>query len=486
MNFEINAKRGGIDLIFYVKTMATSIWHDRIRPKLINYGWVKYLMMMWSLRLGISAFSLLLPTLSAVVWNFYYPTIFPLPLDQIDVISWDNNLESILSRGNNFPYVVDQIFIPRTEIISSILISELSENIKTIKYSETPNFLHFSNDRHWSSGYNMSSKYRIIEMARSSFFDSLHSLESQGYYYLNQPLHKHNYIVQGFAPFFLQIQNQYGFDPAFHLWISTPNVTASPHYDMENNFFLQLNGTKTFFIATPDHLESFATYSSLHPYWRQSRYENINDVKSFKAHIANQYCLKQILSVQQRTCQSIDDVENSDQSSCQPLDADLNDLITHTNFTASVLPPSVRGPFLACTSSAWSSANYSESGLYEISLSRGQMLFLPSMHIHAVKTGMNSLSLNAWMGSKELYVANQIAGSAFPFESQSSITNKLSDFRLAIQMILKSNFRSKNIIKEYSEYFSLRYPPTPTMCAEETSNNIFYEVCAAQSIIKKG
>ena len=81
-------------------------------------------------------------------------------------------------------------------------------------------------------------------------------------------------------PFALNLQQLFQVVPTIMLWASTVNVTASPHYDMEHNFFLQVYGNKVFTITSPDAYDVFRPTASLHPEWRQGIFENLTDKRS--------------------------------------------------------------------------------------------------------------------------------------------------------------------------------------------------------------
>ena len=57
----------------------------------------------------------------------------------------------------------------------------------------------------------------------------------------------------------------------FRLWVAKVNATATPHYDTADNVFVQLGGSKTFLIATPEAHRFFRLHPVLHPSWRQSQ-----------------------------------------------------------------------------------------------------------------------------------------------------------------------------------------------------------------------
>ena len=57
----------------------------------------------------------------------------------------------------------------------------------------------------------------------------------------------------------------------FRLWLARENVTVTPHYDTADNVFVQLAGSKTFLVASPEAQRFLRPFPSLHPSWRQSQ-----------------------------------------------------------------------------------------------------------------------------------------------------------------------------------------------------------------------
>lgn len=55
------------------------------------------------------------------------------------------------------------------------------------------------------------------------------------------------------------------------LWFAAPGVTATPHYDVTHNCFVQLHGTKRFRLAPPTAARSMYLFPAAHPNARQSQ-----------------------------------------------------------------------------------------------------------------------------------------------------------------------------------------------------------------------
>ena len=57
------------------------------------------------------------------------------------------------------------------------------------------------------------------------------------------------------------------------LWLAREGWTVLPHYDVTDNLYLQLRGSKTFLVASPEAAQSLALHPSPHPSWRQAQLE---------------------------------------------------------------------------------------------------------------------------------------------------------------------------------------------------------------------
>lgn len=67
------------------------------------------------------------------------------------------------------------------------------------------------------------------------------------------------------------------------LWLARQGWTVSPHYDITDNLYLQLRGSKTFLVASPEAARSLALHPSLHPSWRQSQRLELTSMPALRA-----------------------------------------------------------------------------------------------------------------------------------------------------------------------------------------------------------
>ena len=59
--------------------------------------------------------------------------------------------------------------------------------------------------------------------------------------------------------------------PKVNIWIGEANVTASLHMDTYENFFVQLNGKKRFYLFNPNQYQHVKLHPFLHPSYAQSQ-----------------------------------------------------------------------------------------------------------------------------------------------------------------------------------------------------------------------
>lgn len=83
--------------------------------------------------------------------------------------------------------------------------------------------------------------------------------------------------VQAELPWMQQLHHDLdrndGFDISQHtqLWLAQPGVTTHTHYDVLDNFYMQLKGAKQFFLAPPSARKRLKVFPHTHQQTRQSQ-----------------------------------------------------------------------------------------------------------------------------------------------------------------------------------------------------------------------
>ncbi len=276
-------------------------------------------------------------------------------------------------------------------------------NVKTKSQSNV--FTHFSPDRVWSVSLTSVMSHTNDNMNLQTFMeyransmntqDSTQeqqqqedfSTSSARYVYLTRRFRNPSLdpILQEIAPVMsTSLPLSKGVESEISLWLSSGNTTVSPHYDMEHNFFLQVNGTKKFIIASPLHYPMFQPYSSLHPRWRQGRAVHLTSVDAIHEHLANT-----------TNCVDYSSRNKACKASCSS--SSSSDVCTD--------------PAVAAVTVEQEKGRYKVGyGVHEVVLTAGQMLYLPPFYFHSVSTlDPYSVSINSWIGSKYLTAANKLS-----------------------------------------------------------------------------
>jgi hypothetical protein len=180
--------------------------------------------------------------------------------------------------------------------------------------------------------------------------------------------------LETFAPSLSSLSKSlYSIEPQCNLWITSPNVTATMHYDYQDNYLLQLSGNKEILIVSPEALSYLLPYPSFHPLWRQSSQTNIT-IESLIHHL--------------------DELKKHEESSASPL----------------------------------SSISSAKKGfqVWKATLIPGDMIYIPSGYYHQVISGENSISINAWFPSIFSEFHLKLSKLSLPFLLTDSLSLKLS------------------------------------------------------------
>jgi len=204
-------------------------------------------------------------------------------------------------------------------------------------------------------------------------------VHSKGHWYASESIKGslHSPLVQGLAPALVEFL-EHAFMPVsqpahVNLWAGSAGATCAPHYDTEDNFFLQLQGKKTFIITEPAAHDLFQPYSSLHPRWRQARNSQVLTPED----IREAYRVA-VVALRNSTRQTVIPQANA-----------IPGMKKNVKQPRQVMP----------MPQTW-----------EITLDTGDMLFLPAYYFHAViSDGEGSVSINAWLPSQAAQIAQRIS-----------------------------------------------------------------------------
>jgi hypothetical protein len=187
-----------------------------------------------------------------------------------------------------------------------------------------------------------------------------------------QPQH-----LSSIAPSMSHLATAQSSAPRMSLWMASVNASARLHYDMDDNFVLQLQGHKTMLLASPEIHALLQPHSSLHPLWRHSQLCGLSDragiVDLLQRHEAN------ILNTKEGTDEEEEEEEKEGVGKKKEGKGKRSSKKKKNKKKLFAHPV----------------------GLWEVSLAPGDLLFVPAGHYHAVLHGSDSVSVNAWFSSGE-------------------------------------------------------------------------------------
>ncbi len=224
------------------------------------------------------------------------------------------------------PYLINQSPIINNSTLKLFLSNLFKKYKLPIKISENKEYIYYSDDRLWSkelkSHHSHGMKYQYIHLDEYfneskyrfpsfSFLDFLkppqqhqskdppnpsYTLETTStgdvhleidqkepqmkkddgnygdvthYMYIGYP-HMASYL-DSFAPSLKRLSSKLSLrEPQCNLWMASKSVIAKMHYDYQDNFLLQLTGTKQVLVMSPEAFHLVLPYPSLHPLWRQT------------------------------------------------------------------------------------------------------------------------------------------------------------------------------------------------------------------------
>lgn len=356
---------------------------------LTNYRWLKYASLLWSLRIACIAIAVTIPLLSQLVLLFSDSSHNSvLPSHDLPVYEAAN----FTPPASQYPYIIRGVALPQS--LHLRLFEIMPSLISPVKSSTEPFFQYFATDKPWSSEsltHNTSSMF-FTEFMRRCYGDNSSLLFQQtisdnndsDYYYYSHAAPKTLLSLFSFLPL-------PKIEPEVRLWFSSPNTIVQPHYDMEHNYFLQLTGSKSFLLASPDHSTVYSPHSYLHTQWRQAQ---------------NKYVLQR------------------------------EDVIT-----------------LGVHAGLYNSSAHA-AGVYHVTLEAGDALFIPAFYYHTVFAHSDSISLNAWIGSAAYDISQKLLRIATPFHSADNSKKKIASIfvlmkLLCIRLLLDVRMLHRDLVSRY-------------------------------------
>ncbi len=259
-----------------------------MQERLKQFRWVKYVVYVWAIRLGFGAFATFIPGGIGGIYHYYVgkdkSTIkVPSLIEEIKYNLEEFNPKSMIDSA--VPGLVRGI--PVLSYVENINLIRDFNHLKAPKnfhiYAKSSNsstvYGYYDTSARWVHKYNISSPYTLIPIDQLDIFAATSQSEcnpsNSSNWYLTQPLLDplNNELVLSICPLMLDIVasliSPTQSSPSMNLWITgTSNITTRLHYDVDDNFLVQLSGSKRVMIVSPIHYPRYLSYPILHPEWR--------------------------------------------------------------------------------------------------------------------------------------------------------------------------------------------------------------------------
>lgn len=276
---------------------------DIANQKKVQY--FRWFMYVWMIKLGISCIGYAIP--GGIMFVLRAFQVVPVVPTTIGIYNWNDNdnvdrkksylfqLSKIID--DNFPVLVRNVPVASPvdchSIIKKYFLSlhkdTIHAKIHTIDGDDSSSvFTHHDSKRLWATMYSMKPPHDYMlysEIIKEDISSSEYCDTDVNYHwYLTEAVVNpfDNSVIQALSTSIMDIiaskavlsRPSYG-SPRVNLWLSNrANITTSMHYDSEENFFLQLSGSKKFIISSPSHTHLYQPHSTLHPQWRQAQFPN--------------------------------------------------------------------------------------------------------------------------------------------------------------------------------------------------------------------
>lgn len=408
-----------------------------------RYKWVLLITSVWAARVAFVALSLAIPLLVEVYYEISARITYGNPSSEILSVPWTHDLLPLLDAETElFPKLIRGAPVPSMGEYMFYL-SELSPAAGAVKVrSDSGLFVYHASDRAWCKSLDLPpADHQTVPMALELVSKHVYGggdASVPPYYYMSYEIYNtiSNPFVYNTAPYLLRLGGRAAVPPQMRLWISSPSATASWHYDMESNFFVQLTGSKTFLLANADAYLFLSPQSYLHPMWRQSMHFNLTSLEAIAA-LAVSY------------------VDTFGHMNCTA--REMASQNHHRQNPICVYKKKIKAePARSKTGIA-----AEVFGLTAVTLTAGDVLHLPPFSFHCVISRQDSSSLNAWLGSPELTISNKLLNAPLPFPESASLSEQLQAVRYQLMRLFS--------IFGYSGVYGLEYQLFSTSFAKRYS-----------------
>eukprot|EP01039_Chlorochromonas_danica_P012790 gene12790-14724_t len=291
-----------------------------------NYQWAKYIVYIWAIRLSFTLLAGVIPMGIGLYRGFFDTSQDVVYTAELPVYTWRHLLKDDFMLFTNQSFRMQPALIQHVPVLSEeslhTLLEVLASKVPSIPVKVQHNsshFAYFDADRLWAERFARHRSYQTIShtelprhvsclhpflqsllssaplsmgeednssrrsssaSAPSSCTDSdvdssppsstSHTVPSTAldshpreYVYVAYP-HMSKWL-ESFAPSVALLSETAKLTPAqTNLWLSSPDVHAHMHYDVQDNVLLQLAGHKTVTVVSPEAMPVVRSYTSLH------------------------------------------------------------------------------------------------------------------------------------------------------------------------------------------------------------------------------
>lgn len=379
------------------------------------FRWVTFGVQLWAIRMACAMFGMTIP-FAINIYSIVYPIDNSIKYSStLSSVSWFDIVKSEFKlitkiRTDGVPLIITEVPLVSSLAMRLFFERVLPTNLIQLKISPHKVFVHYSPDRLWSKMYNMSVSYRYVNLKEYNSDTFRSQTLVSPYSHLDQVrddlVAENECDVAGSASCEFQSPTQFMYstltpfsayvaslvpslshlyftqssDAQVSLWMSSPGVVASLHYDMEDNFLLQVAGNKSVILLAPEAFSCLRPHSSLHPHWRQSQLggEAVTPRAVYEA-------LRRV-----QTCY------NTTNSGAAPV-------------------------------------------IWEVDLRAGDMVYIPAGFFHSVTAGRDSLSVNSWFSSSMSEAYSSLVNTALPFESSEPLPVKLASLSSLLRRVIETH-----------------------------------------------
>jgi hypothetical protein len=409
----------------------------------------------WAMRLGFAGIGSVLVSL---VQLFVPADTNALKLHHLHIMSWTSVVKSNYRsvKDSAEPILYQGVGVISSELLKAKFAKIVPLSSTALKSADVRDYMYFDETRLWSGKYAADRGYTYVsavEYLKSKdgsinldpFLDTLNGKFNQEY--KEKTCHSdagpqgvcenasryiygtHNNALSSLpalSPALAQYVSLESSAPQVCLWMSSLNVSAGLHFDLEDNFLLQVSGVKKIVLVSPEALSLLNPHSSWHPHWRQA------------STARGIYSSRDILSHMRASL--------NDSTSSLKKDASL----AVDGTTASV--NTVDGT----RSSFESGTGFGEIKTWEATLHPGAMIFIPAGYYHAVTADTASVSVNAWFYSELSELYSLLENAPLPFDADESVAEQLTKLAVTLRRVL---FLLGVAPSSFAEAMQARYAP---------------------------